>query len=531
MPFAFWLMQEIRPKIFVELGTHSANSYFSFCQAVRDRRLMSRCYAVDTWKGDEHAGFYGGEVFEMVNRHNESQYKSFSRLCRMTFDDALGLFQDRSVDLLHIDGFHGYEAVRHDFEAWLPKLAPGALVLFHDITVAHEGFGVHKLWAELKQKYLENFEFSNGGGLGVMRVPIANSTQDGELAWLYEGTKERKRLFEVMSANGESLITKIRVQKLERLVSILKANTGQPTAERLVNVELFFAQEGQTFSKEQKISKPTLYFGSECIRFRILLNGKATQSDLWRIDPGNQIGEIKLIELKFLDQKGRVLWSLEDHREQIIVRGTAVQLPHPKVGIEVLSTGGDPIIHLPRLPQNILPISCVHLDLRHASLSKDMTAFIQVQNEELEHLQMCLDGKDAQAVQLKSTLMREEQQMQKVGLMDKKIENIRQKMEADWECAKRVGKKLEEVRSRLENHRKDLQKKIGQVQHEMNSKLSVILADLDKRNTKVRRKIQNELGLVQNLISEKLKEVNPVKQVNEGMMCDLGNIPLKDKKI
>ncbi|MBK7960851.1 MAG: hypothetical protein IPK04_06375 [Bdellovibrionales bacterium] len=63
LPFASWIMKEVSPKIFVELGTHSGNSYFTFCQSVVEGGLSSKCYAIDTWLGDEHAGHYSDEVF------------------------------------------------------------------------------------------------------------------------------------------------------------------------------------------------------------------------------------------------------------------------------------------------------------------------------------------------------------------------------------------------------------------------------------------------------------------------------------
>src|SRR5882672_3156025 len=172
IPFAFWLVQAHRPAMFVELGTFRGTSYFSFCQAVAALRLPTRCFAVDTWQGDSHTGFYDESVFAQVNACNELKYAGFSRLVRSSFDEALPHFLDCSIDILHIDGLHTYEACRHDFEAWLPKLSRRGIVLFHDTNVRERGFGVHRLWAELVERY-PHFEFLHEHGLGVLGVGAA----------------------------------------------------------------------------------------------------------------------------------------------------------------------------------------------------------------------------------------------------------------------------------------------------------------------------------------------------------------------
>jgi hypothetical protein len=115
IPFMCWFLKELKPKIFVELGTHSGNSYFSACQLVKESKLKTKCFAVDTWEGDEQSGYYGNQVFEQVSSNNIANYQEFSKLMRMKFDDAVLHFKDQSIDLLHIDGLHTYEAVHHDF--------------------------------------------------------------------------------------------------------------------------------------------------------------------------------------------------------------------------------------------------------------------------------------------------------------------------------------------------------------------------------------------------------------------------------
>ncbi|MFM0051917.1 glycosyltransferase [Caballeronia grimmiae] len=168
-PFAFWLVSALRPGTIVELGTHNGFSYGVWCQAVERLGLLTRCYAVDTWRGDVHAGQYDESVFLELSQYNNLTYPGFSSLIRSSFDDALAHFPDGSIDLLHIDGQHDYESARHDFESWLSKMSARGIVLFHDTNVRERDFGVWRLWSQLSQSY-PCFEFLHGYGLGVLAV-------------------------------------------------------------------------------------------------------------------------------------------------------------------------------------------------------------------------------------------------------------------------------------------------------------------------------------------------------------------------
>jgi hypothetical protein len=275
IPFAFFLVSIARPRVLVELGSHTGNSFTAFCQAVKQHELSTRCYAIDTWQGDLHAGFYPDRVYQELLSYQNEHFAGIASLIRSTFDDALEQFSDNSIDILHIDGLHTYEAVKHDFESWLPKLSERAIVLFHDTNVRERGFGVYRLWKELVDAY-QGFEFLHSNGLGVLAtgsdipVPVQRFLNLAE-----ESPGRTRELF------ARSSLIWLDGDAADYQRSLFP---HEPDEIEMVPCELFFS-DGGDFTEEQKFIEAGQIKGERfCISFTI---GEPGNSLRYRLDPGN----------------------------------------------------------------------------------------------------------------------------------------------------------------------------------------------------------------------------------------------------
>lgn len=176
IPFAFELIGRLRPRVLVELGTYSGSSFAAFCQAAQACGAGTKCYGIDLWEGDIHMGSFDEELFREVSGYMAANHPDTAILVRKDFNAAVADFADGSIDLLHIDGTHTYEAVGNDFRTWLPKMSERGVVLFHDINVTVENvgeparhFGVRRFFDEAKAGH-PHFEFEHCYGLGVLLV-------------------------------------------------------------------------------------------------------------------------------------------------------------------------------------------------------------------------------------------------------------------------------------------------------------------------------------------------------------------------
>jgi len=237
VPFGMFIIDLLRPSLIVELGTFSGVSYCSFCQAAKELKINLRAYAIDTWQGDPHGGYYSPEVLKDLRKHHDPLYGDFSKLIQSNFDDALEYFMDNTIDLLHIDGYHTYDVVKHDFETWLPKINKQGVVLLHDINVRERDFGVWRFWEDLREQY-KTFEFIHGNGLGLV---IINECPEKLLPLLKLSGDELINFREFFYQLGRRL--EIEIEK-EQTIQSLKVQVSE-NEQVLKNLSTLMAEKDQ----------------------------------------------------------------------------------------------------------------------------------------------------------------------------------------------------------------------------------------------------------------------------------------------
>lgn len=260
LPFAFWIVDVLRPSLLVELGTYNGASFCAFCQQIERLGISCEAYAVDLWHGDEHMGEYGEEVHSDLAAHIASHYPGFACLLRSSFDDALPQFTDGSIDLLHLDGCHTCEAITHDFDSWLPKMSDRGVILIHDTRARLPGYGGVAAWKKISVRF-PSFVFNHGYGLGVALTGKSAPECLRELAALDEASLRRVTgLFQQQGKVYETLFSLEERRKSEAALARARAQDMEAAMQKqrrdleavLSSERTAHARECEAYKKERE---------------------------------------------------------------------------------------------------------------------------------------------------------------------------------------------------------------------------------------------------------------------------------------
>ncbi|MFN2622330.1 MAG: class I SAM-dependent methyltransferase [Chthoniobacterales bacterium] len=343
--FAYDLVAVLKPAVLLELGVDRGESYFAFCQSAAENKTGTRCFGVDTWRGDEHAGGYDETTFAQVSEHNRVNYESFSTLLRSDFDDAQSQFPETGIDVFHLDGLHTEAAVRHDLESWLPKLRPGGILLLHDVDVRAKDFGVWKVWEEL-QKQSRAWTFHNGPGLGVWQKPPV-APLPGFLEQLLAQPNESESALANYYSNRAAAMQK-KIAQHWRDGSI----RGTPFAQQTI-IQVFHSRDG-AHSEENSVYARIGHEGWKNVRIKLPPGAGAAPL---RIDFVSALTTIEISSIRLSNA------SSQPDFDSIEVRGDAERLPDESL-LRLRITGIDPQLHLPAIETPADALLFVEMRLR-----------------------------------------------------------------------------------------------------------------------------------------------------------------------
>jgi hypothetical protein len=133
------LTEDLKPDlIMAEVGVYAGESTRIFL----DSGKISEYYAIDPWlpfydMKEEHEVISKVLEAEKLFDNAMSCWNNVHKL-KMTSEEASATFKDRSLDLVYLDGLHGYKEVKRDIQIWFPKIKPGGYIGGHDYSKAED---------------------------------------------------------------------------------------------------------------------------------------------------------------------------------------------------------------------------------------------------------------------------------------------------------------------------------------------------------------------------------------------------------
>jgi cephalosporin hydroxylase len=156
--FAEWLVKNTKSDTIVELGVDYGYSTFVFANALKGSN--GTIYGIDYFEGDIHTGNRNTyrDVMDLIQKNNVENIQ----IIKGDFTETSKSW-NKSIDILHIDGLHTYDAVKNDFKCWSKFVNNDGIILFHDTAIPH--FGIKDFFRELSGGY--KLYFTHSAGLGI----------------------------------------------------------------------------------------------------------------------------------------------------------------------------------------------------------------------------------------------------------------------------------------------------------------------------------------------------------------------------
>ena len=117
--FLYHLAAKIKPTLLVELGSYRGYSAAHLAAGAPDCKVI----AVEPYPQPH--------IFDILQKYKNIDFRKDMSLSR----SVLGSVADQSVDVCFVDTVHTEDYAVPEYVAWAPKMKPGGVMLYDDITI------------------------------------------------------------------------------------------------------------------------------------------------------------------------------------------------------------------------------------------------------------------------------------------------------------------------------------------------------------------------------------------------------------
>ena len=214
LPFFFDIIVHEKPTLIVTLGLGDAQAHLTFCQAVVEQNLSSRCVAIRRPRADESAN--DDSAWELAQKATAKFFPTVSQLIGTDAVKAAADFADGSIEVLLIDDVDSGETVRPELKTWRPKLSADALILLHGLSLKRQD-SPRSAWSNFVTERAAAY-FDDGIGLSAATEAAAAKASPFRTA-LFGDTRTLAEGYRLIA---ELIVMRIQTREAERRARVFE---------------------------------------------------------------------------------------------------------------------------------------------------------------------------------------------------------------------------------------------------------------------------------------------------------------------
>jgi predicted O-methyltransferase YrrM len=147
-PFIFWLIDLVRPKKILDIGTKDGHSFLLFCQALDQSAIDGKCVTLRHWLGSGLSDDRIVSVDGAQKAHLISRYRNYVEFLGCSIDSALDHNND-AVDVINIDALNFDSFNEDSIDRLFKTVSKRGVIIVQGINLGSKNGETRRFWSAI----------------------------------------------------------------------------------------------------------------------------------------------------------------------------------------------------------------------------------------------------------------------------------------------------------------------------------------------------------------------------------------------